>query len=614
MDFKRLELNEGLDWLNSQVSNSWIARLNADPETAAHQPNKTSRQVKSGHYVLVKPDPLLEPWLVATSSNMLQALGLDKTVTADPRFARVFSGDIGLLSKFQGWATPYALSIRGQEMYENCPFGNGNGYGDGRAISIAEVVNPASSLRWELQLKGAGKTPFCRGGDGRAVLRSSVREFLVSEAMHELGVSTTRALSLVASKKQTVKRPWYSGDKSQEVSMPSINDPRLSHIPMQYRMQVLEQLKSELREPNEMQDSICAITCRVAPSFMRVGHLELFGRRARSDKSRVKELEQIVEHALFREYPEANVQSQPLQVRALEMARQFSVRLSKLTADWVRVGYCQGNFNSDNCLVGGRTMDYGPFGFIEKFEALWNMWTGGGKHFAFMNQPKAGEKNFESFASALVPMLDANGKKELQEIVAQYPATSQKAMNDMWRSKLGLSTWTPASSKLIEELLVLLEDSQADYTMFWRQLATLPERHITVAGALEEKKEASLLQHLEGIFYRPLSPAHEKRWNGWLDDFLSEHGKDGATPGVERAKSMRSVSPKYVPREWMLVAAYTAVIECGDASLVHELQQVFAQPFAEHPEGVKDCEAKYYRKAALEAVEGVGVGGTSFMS
>ena len=176
----------------------------------------------------------------------------------------------------RSWATPYALSIMGSPLTNNCPFGNGNGYGDGRAISIGEVVIPGANRgsaadaatpaetegsderRWEMQLKGGGTTPFCRGADGRAVLRSSIREFLASECMHALGVPTTRALSLIVSEGETSRRPWFSG-AAQEISM---DDPRLARFPPDVRRQVIAQL-SQNQEPDVMIEEQCAITCRV---------------------------------------------------------------------------------------------------------------------------------------------------------------------------------------------------------------------------------------------------------------------------------------------------------------------------------------------------------------
>ena len=173
-------------WLASQADNSYVAELSPDPESASRSPNKTSREVFSGHYVPVRPTPLPSPRLVIASLEMLRSLGLTQAEASTDRFVRFFSGDATAAPRapeesgpgsrrggFASWATPYALSIYGQEITSNCPFGTDNGYGDGRAVSVGEVV--VGGERWELQLKGGGTTPWCRGGDGRAVLRSSGR-------------------------------------------------------------------------------------------------------------------------------------------------------------------------------------------------------------------------------------------------------------------------------------------------------------------------------------------------------------------------------------------------------------------------------------------------------
>jgi len=267
---------------SSCADHSWLRALQADPETERHVPNRTSRQVRSGHYVKVKPTPLPKPKLAAYSSPMAEELRLSKLVTSEA-FLRFFSGDIDAIQGFESWATPYALSIYGQEMYDNCPFKNGNGYGDGRALSIGEVV--VGGHRWEMQLKGGGRTPFCRGADGRAVLRSSVREFLASEAMHALGVSTTRALSLIVSQEETVDRPWYDQSKKRPVvdeAFLAQVAPQLADAPPELKQMAIAQLRSQLRNPDRLQTEQCAICCRVAPSFLRVGHIELHGRRARA--------------------------------------------------------------------------------------------------------------------------------------------------------------------------------------------------------------------------------------------------------------------------------------------------------------------------------------------
>ena len=193
-----------LDCLSARVDNSWIDQLEPDPE--ARPPNKQAREVHSGHYVIVKPTPLPRPYLIACSPAVLELLEIAaEECTPDTPFVRLFAGDVDAVAGFeQTWATPYALSIYGSEVQPNGAGPTGNGYGDGRAVSIAEVLTSAGA-RWELQLKGAGKTPFCRNADGRAVLRSSVREYLASEAMHHMGVATTRALSLVGSADETVR-------------------------------------------------------------------------------------------------------------------------------------------------------------------------------------------------------------------------------------------------------------------------------------------------------------------------------------------------------------------------------------------------------------------------
>ncbi len=367
--------------LMQQAHPALLRNLTPDPEQARHAPNKTARQVKSGHYVEVCPTSLPAPRYVIHSQALFQALGLTEEVASDPAFMQFFTGDLdsgveaanadslSATLRPKGWATGYALSIYGQEMVNNCPFRTGNGYGDGRAISVLEVLL-ADGQHWEFQLKGGGATPYCRGGDGRAVLRSSIREFLASEAMAALGVPSARALCLFVSGSETVTRPWYSPGAKTE-------------------------------EPDRMVDEPAAITTRAAPSFLRVGQVELFGRRARHNAHprALAELEAIFLHALDREYPDLAAALRGPEVtladKVVAMAREFGVRLSHLVAHWIRVGYCQGNFNSDNCALGGRTLDYGPFGFMEAYDPAFQMWIGGGEHFAFMNQPMSRSGQFQ---------------------------------------------------------------------------------------------------------------------------------------------------------------------------------------------------------------------------
>jgi uncharacterized protein YdiU (UPF0061 family) len=359
---------------------SLLDSLQADPQATADGDDHRPRQVFSGHYVPVTPTPLPKPEMVAHSRTLFQELGLSDGLADDEQFCRLFSGDISVAREPMrpwGWATGYALSIYGSEYIQQCPFGTGNGYGDGRAISVFEGV--FNGKRWEMQLKGGGPTPYCRGADGRAVLRSSVREFLAQELMHALGVPSSRSLTLSMSRAESVRRPWYTQN-------------------------------SRSLDPDILVDNPVAITTRVAPSFLRVGQLELFARRVRSQAhpGALNELRLIVAHLIERNYRPEIDPALEFSDQVVELADLFRGRLTALVANWMRVGYCQGNFNSDNCAAGGFTLDYGPFGFCELFDPRFQPWTGGGEHFSFFNQPLAAEANYEMFWGAIRRLLEGN--------------------------------------------------------------------------------------------------------------------------------------------------------------------------------------------------------------
>jgi len=595
--------------LFSLVDNSWLKSLQCDPEWEKHTPNRSSREVKSGHFVLVEPTPLPDPHLIGVSSHLLAEMNVnEEECKSSEQFLKFVSGG-GLPDQSPqptSWATPYALSIYGKPFTSNCPFGTGNGYGDGRAISIGEFLLP-NGQRWELQLKGGGRTPFCRGGDGRAVLRSSVREFLVSEAMHCLHVSTTRAISLVVSGSEIVKRPWYNGQT------PAITDAQrreIAHLPGPYQQYILTMLQERMKEPNVMIDNPAAITCRVAPSFTRVGHVQLFERRVNDDPTRMGELKQLVEHLIFREYPEVHHSSQTFQQKVVAMLECSSQQIAKLTADWIRVGFCQGNFNSDNCLVAGRTMDYGPFGFIERYEPYWNMWTGGGEHYSFMNQPMAGTFNFRDFAKAVLPLLEGEERQRAKVIAGEHENAAKKALDRVWRQKLGLSD-TVDLGTLVDDLLAFLTQAEADWTIFWRQLAEYPEKFPTKDD--HPSDDESFLMPTRDVWYKPLVCKLVSQFTEWLNKWLDMIREDAKLSGrsmTEISASMRLVSPMYVPREWMLVKAYSDA-EQKNYDTFHELFQLFSNPYERQSE---ELEAKYYQKAPYQVYEGVGVGGTSFMT
>ena len=549
--------------------------LSCDPDANTNGADHRARQVFSGHYVPVTPTPIDTPEYVAHSKHLFSELGFADSLAQSDDFIRMFSGDLTRVPEPMrkvGWACGYALSIYGTEYTQQCPFQTGNGYGDGRAISVLEAV--MNGQRREMQLKGGGRTPYCRGGDGRTVLRSSVREFLAQEHMHALGVPTSRSLSLYVSKTERVNRPWYSEG-------------------------------SRLRDPDRLVPEPVAISTRVAPSFIRVGQLELFSRRARNKEhpKAMEELEQLVLHLIDREYGDVIDHKLDTPKKVVLLAREFRNRLTSLVANWIRVGYCQGNFNSDNCAAGGFTLDYGPFGFCEVFDPHYQPWIGGGRHFSFLNQPVAAQRNFEMFCSALQPLLTAHPEDlfKLEQIRGGFAKMMQAEMEKMWAEKLGLDGYPP---ELFNELMVLMMQTPVDYTLFFRELSTLPED----VGPLKKSFYSTLNSTgADG------SKGLDKRWSEWLAKWQSLVGMTARSsdnpPRAREALSrqMQRVNPKYSLREWFLVPAYQQAAQ-GNYAPLRELQDVMTQPYSEQS---GEVEAQYHK---LKPSEFFDVGGFSYYS
>lgn len=524
---------------------------------------------------------------------------------------------------------------------------------DGRAISIGEVKNPNTNEAFELQLKGAGKTPFHRGADGRAVLRSSVREFLASEAMHWLGVPTTRALSLCVSATETVQRPWYT--ESMVLQVPDMNDPRLEQFPPAERKAILRQMRSQKADPNVLVSEPCAITCRVSPSFMRIGHLDLFARRATRAENRKqattsadnddtvppspssssaspydttsrqwKELEEIIWHACFREFRKEAYDpfydSGDIRSASNKLLELSADKIAAMIGNWIRVGFAQGNFNADNCLIGGYTMDYGPFGFVEEYSPLFAKWTGSGQHYGFLNQPIAGLANYQILCMSVAPVIAAKSGQEEQGIVDLWMKRAkvifQQAATETFRIKLGLNRDNERGDKLWEELEPLLRASRVDWTLFWRQLTYVVRNF----DDLNSSDYAEMLQSIEGAtdnmgsgdwprhspFYEKYSTQVRLMWIDWIKMWRKALQEEGESSHVYYERMIKA-NPKFVLREWMLVDAYKGAAKNNYAVAkgLHELVQ--------HPydEGTEDQVKNYYRRTP-EKVQMSG--GTAFMS
>ena len=266
----------------------------------------------------------------------------------------------------------------------------------------------------------------------------------------------------------------------------------------------------------------------------------------------------------------------------------------------MRVGYAQSNFNADNCLVSGRTVDFGPFGFIEKYDPGWAMWIGSGDHFGFMNQPRAAKANWEQLAKSIAPLLDDDRRAQLERVVQRYDSVSTDAMHAMLSAKLGLRSWGPRVAELWEGLEWLLRAHATDYTIAWRELARIAE-----LAAGDDRSPYELIEPLQRAFASAAPAAVQQRWAEWIEAWvveLHEQRDDLA----EAARGMRLASPKYIPREWMLVEAYSAA-EAGDFAPLHRLQRLFRRPYDEHD----DLEQQYYRSAPPAVARKGGVG---FMS
>ena len=515
----------------NKVDYSFMDNLRADPQSSRDGNDFIPRQVFSGHYVPVNPTPLSSPRYVAHSKKLFSELGLSNLLLEDKDFQNLFSGNLSTLKKPMrnyGWSTGYALSIYGQEYNNQCPFRTGNGYGDGRAISVFEGI--FKGKRFEMQLKGSGPTPYCRGGDGRAVLRSSVREFLAQELMHSLGIPTTRSLTLYLSKTDKVFRPWYK-ENSKEI------------------------------EPDILVENQVAISTRVAPSFLRIGQIELFARRVKnnSHNKALDELKMIIRRLILVNYQREIDTNLPLKEQIIMLAYLYRERLISLVVNWIRVGYCQGNFNSDNCSLGGYTLDYGPFGFCELFDPNFQPWTGGGNHFSFFNQSSAAEINFNMFINSLKIILenDEDSLERLDTIQKEFNNSMQNNLKIMWTKKLGLKEY---DEFLVNNLFKLMIITKVDFTKFFRLLSEIPKE----------------ITSIKKSFYKDCSIEIETLWNEWLNIWYKSLKK--ANDINEISFNMKKVNPRYTWREWLISFAYKAA-EKGDFKLIKELQFVFDNPY-----------------------------------
>ncbi len=499
-----------------QFHNRIVESLQAHPNLT-----KQPRQVLGAAYSRVEPTPVAAPKLVAYSKEVGDILGFSQAYLDSEEFVQTFSGN-NLLDGMD----PYAMVYGGHQ------FGNWAGQlGDGRAINLGELVNP-SGEHWTLQLKGSGMTPFSRTADGLAVLRSSIREFLCSEAMFHLGVPTTRALSLVTTGEKVVRDMFYNGNPQPENG---------------------------------------AIVCRVAPSFVRFGNFQIFA--ARQDSENLKKL---VDHTITADFPHLG---DPSKETYIKWFHEISRRTAEMIIHWMRVGFVHGVMNTDNMSILGLTIDYGPYGWLEDYNPNWTPNTTDAQHkrYRFGNQPHIGMWNLVQLANALVPLIE--DVEPLQAGIDLYGEVFGTNYSAMMAQKLGLQTYVAETDEpLLQELQRVLMLTETDYIIFFRKLADL-----AVSEGADERSDDEWLAPVLDAYYLPeqLELGIKADVASWLKAYAARIQADGRSD-AERKSAMNQVNPKYVLRNYMAQVAIDAADE-GDNSVVSELLELLRQPYDEQP-------------------------------
>ena len=499
---------------NLRFDNRFVRELPADPEPGGHV-----RQVHGACYSRVMPTPVRKPQLLVWSPEVAALLGLDGADVRSPEFAEVFGGNA-----LMPGMDPYAACYGGHQ------FGNWAGQlGDGRAITLGETVNDRGE-RWELQLKGAGPTPYSRRADGRAVLRSSIREFLCSEAMHHLGVPTTRALCLVSTGERVIRDMFYDGN------------PR--------------------PEPG-------AVVCRVSPSFIRFGNFEIFASRGEEAL-----LARLIDFTIARDFPGIEGDGAQKRIRWFE---EVCRRTAVLMAHWTRVGFVHGVMNTDNMSILGLTIDYGPYGWIDNFDPDWtpNTTDAGGRRYRFGHQPQVAHWNLWQLANAIYPAI--GDVQPLEAALHAYAEIHERENRRMTAAKLGFAEWQDGDSALVADLHRLLHDGEMDMTLFYRRLADFDGGGATAVS--DFGAEAALFAD---VFYSDgRRAAVQEEFTAWLVRYGDRSRRQGL-PLLQRRAAMNAVNPLYVPRNYLAQRAIDAA-EQGDPSRVAALLDVFRRPYDVQP-------------------------------
>lgn len=499
--------------LKFNIQNTFTNELPADPIK-----ENTRRQVTEACFSYVTPKKTSNPKVIHVSDEMAKELGLSAEEITSEEFKNVFTGN-----KVYPNTEPYAMCYGGHQ------FGHWAGQlGDGRAINLFETVH--NNKNWALQLKGAGETPYSRTADGLAVLRSSIREYLCSEAMHHLGVPTTRALSLALSGDQVLRDVMYNGNAAYEKG---------------------------------------AIVCRTAESFLRFGNYQILA--ARGD---VKTLKTLVDYTITHHFPHLG---KPSKETYISFFKEVADRSLDMVIHWQRVGFVHGVMNTDNMSILGLTIDYGPYGWLEGYDHGWTPNTTDNTHkrYRYGSQPEIVLWNLYQLANALYLLIEE--AEPLEAVLEYYQEKFPEKYMQMMRDKLGLFSSKESDGKLVSDLEEVLQKTETDMTIFFRLLATISKED-TVENAIKK---------IEKAFYIPSEIVDEIKlfWETWFQNYLDRLQNESVSDEDKKTK-MNAVNPKYVLRNYMAQLAIDHA-DKGNYLLLNELYLLLKNPYDEQAENEK---------------------------
>ncbi len=500
--------------MNLNFNNSFTKTLAGDVSGDLH-----SRFTPNVAYSEAKPTPVKDPEIILWSEEVAASLDLKEPTTKKGIEAQTFSGNL-----VNPDSSPYAMRYAGHQ------FGNWAGQlGDGRAISLGEILNKKQE-RYEIQLKGAGVTPYSRRGDGRAVFRSSLREFLCSEAMHHLGIPTTRALSLVTTGEKVTRDMFYDGHPKEEIG---------------------------------------AIVTRVSPSFIRFGNFEVHAHYEEYEL-----LKKLLEYTLKYFFPEHSSQTDE---GISEWFKEVCERTAKLMVEWIRVGFVHGVMNTDNMSILGLTIDYGPYGFLDNFDPTWTPNTTDREHRRYRHEAQAqiAYWNLARLGEALLPLMK---NKELLNVgLEHYRAVFHESSKTMMANKLGFTFLDEDKDlMLLSSLNEFITSEEVDMTIFYRSLNILALKDLN-----QELKQDELLNIFKDCFYN--SEVSESTNESLLNfsNLYTQKIKESDLASTKIVNTLSKANPYFILRNYLVQEAIDA-FESGDRSKMDDLFSALKTPYEEN--------------------------------